>query len=168
MAREATLGLRRLRSFLAAPFRAMRRLWRAERPDEDHVEPPDVAVGRVVAILLGWGVFVAAALAGFGWFTLSQVDIRSPAERVGILPAPRLQVDPAADYDRLTAMQRKRLADYAWADRAKGTVEIPVDRAMAILVGRGERAFAPLAPPPSAPDARAQAVDAATKAGAAR
>ncbi|WP_152047082.1 hypothetical protein [Aureimonas psammosilenae] len=130
-------------------------------PRRGQPESPDVATGHVLLLLAGWAGFMALSLAGFGWYTAARVKLSSPSQDVHVLPAPRLQVDPAADYDRLTDMQAKRLSSYAWADRTQGRVQIPVERAMEILVGQGAGAFAPLAA--AAPDdARSRAVRAAT------
>jgi hypothetical protein len=51
-------------------------------------------------------------------------------------PAPRLQVDPAADLAQLRAQEQAVLDGYGWVDRAQGTVRIPIDRAMALLAER--------------------------------
>jgi hypothetical protein len=52
-------------------------------------------------------------------------------------PAPRLQVDPAADLAALRAAESARLASYAWIDREHGIARIPIARAMALLATRG-------------------------------
>jgi hypothetical protein len=63
-----------------------------------------------------------------------------------IFPEPRVQVNESAELRRLLAEQRARLAGYAWADRDKGLVRIPIARAMQLIVQKGEHAFDPLAP----------------------
>lgn len=68
-------------------------------------------------------------------------------------PPPRLQGDPAGDLRDYQAAQQARLAGYAWADRERGLVRIPVERAMAMIAARGAEAFAPL-DPPRMPDPR--------------
>ncbi|MGG5823581.1 hypothetical protein [Falsiroseomonas sp. HW251] len=65
---------------------------------------------------------------------------------------PDLQSDPAGDLRRFTAGQRAALEDYAWVDRERGIVRIPVEHAMEILASRGAAAWAPL-PPPAANEA---------------
>jgi len=49
-------------------------------------------------------------------------------------PAPRLQADPAVDLAAERAQQRQRLESYRWLDRDAGIAQIPVERAMALLV----------------------------------
>lgn len=52
-------------------------------------------------------------------------------------PAPRLQVDPAADLAAFRAAEASELSSYAWEDRAAGVVRIPIDRALALTAERG-------------------------------
>ena len=49
-------------------------------------------------------------------------------------PAPRLQANPAADLAAERAQQRQRLQSYRWVDRDAGIAQIPIERAMALLV----------------------------------
>ncbi len=60
---------------------------------------------------------------------------------------PKLQADPSVERDRVLAEQRKRLDGYQWIDRKDGVFSIPIDRAMAIIAGKGANAYAPIIPP---------------------
>lgn len=51
-------------------------------------------------------------------------------------PAPRLQADPLADLQALRAREQAQLDGYGWVDRQAGTVHIPLDRAMQLLLER--------------------------------
>jgi hypothetical protein len=51
-------------------------------------------------------------------------------------PHPRLQADPIGDLDALRAEESRLLESYGWIDRDRGTVRIPIARAMALLVAR--------------------------------
>jgi hypothetical protein len=62
-------------------------------------------------------------------------------------PAPRLQVDPRIDLDRLHAEERERLTTYGWADRERGLARMPIERAMELLAERGIDGW-PSQPPP--------------------
>jgi hypothetical protein len=64
-------------------------------------------------------------------------------------PAPRLQVAPKADLDRLHASENEQLGSYAWVDRDKSIVRIPIDRAVQLLSERGLAGW----PSPAAPSA---------------
>ena len=72
-----------------------------------------------------------------------------PAE----FPPPRLQSDPVGELRDYQAAQQARLTGYAWADRERGLVHIPVARAMAMIAARGSGAYDPL-DPPRIPDPR--------------
>jgi hypothetical protein len=63
-------------------------------------------------------------------------------------PAPRLQGDPVAEYNRLRAQQLAKLGSYAWVDRDAGIVQVPIERAIRLLAARGNDAYGPLEPPP--------------------
>ncbi|MFZ0593228.1 MAG: hypothetical protein WAM39_22410 [Bryobacteraceae bacterium] len=52
-------------------------------------------------------------------------------------PEPRLQPSPHKDLDALRARDNWELSHYYWVDKAKGTVAIPIERAMDILAARG-------------------------------
>jgi len=60
-------------------------------------------------------------------------------------PAPRLQPDPRADLLALRAQEDAVLQTYAWVDKSRGVVRVPIERAMEILAERGmpARAGAP-------------------------
>ena len=66
---------------------------------------------------------------------------------------PHLQSDPAGELRDYQTAQRARLSGYAWADRERGLVRIPIDRAMAMIATRGSGAYEPL-DPPRTPDLR--------------
>ena len=65
-------------------------------------------------------------------------------------PTPRLQTDDG--YQEITDMHAKEdllLENYSWVDQSKGTVRIPIERAMELIAERGlpvapEAAQAPL------------------------
>jgi len=54
------------------------------------------------------------------------------------LPAePRLQQDPAAEIATFRAKEERKLHNYGWVDKEKGTVHIPIDEAMKLAIERG-------------------------------
>ncbi len=67
--------------------------------------------------------------------TSGQANI--PATRGKQFPQPRLEVKPGASLAELRAAEDADLNSYAWIDRNKGTVRIPIDRAMQLLLNRG-------------------------------
>jgi hypothetical protein len=60
-------------------------------------------------------------------------------------PLPRLQPNPRADLLALRAKEEAVLETYAWVDKGRGTVRVPIERAMELLAQRGlpARAAAP-------------------------
>lgn len=50
---------------------------------------------------------------------------------------PRLQVTPQKDLATLRAEEDGLLNNYGWVDKGKGTVRIPIDRAMELTLQRG-------------------------------
>ncbi len=52
-------------------------------------------------------------------------------------PLPRLQAHPVADLAHLRQQQDDALHSYGWVDRNLGTVHLPIERAMDLLLERG-------------------------------
>jgi hypothetical protein len=66
------------------------------------------------------------------------------AELTQTFPTPRLQTDDGAqDITVLHAREDLLLSNYSWVDQSKGTVRIPIERAMELTAQRG----LPVAPP---------------------
>jgi hypothetical protein len=62
----------------------------------------------------------------------------SPFANARVLPpAPRLQVGPHLDLQHYQQSQQELLNSYGWVDRNAGTVRIPIDRAMDLLLQQG-------------------------------
>ena len=49
-------------------------------------------------------------------------------------PAPRLQADPAAELVELRAREELILGTWAWVDEEAGVAQVPIERAMELLV----------------------------------
>lgn len=49
-------------------------------------------------------------------------------------PGPRLQADPPADMLELRAAEDRLLATWGWTDEAAGVAQVPIERAMELLV----------------------------------
>jgi len=67
--------------------------------------------------------------------TAGQANI--PATRTKEFPQPRLEVRPGASLAELRTAEDADLSSYGWIDRNTGTVHIPIDRAMQLLLDRG-------------------------------
>jgi hypothetical protein len=124
-------------------------------------EQTDLKAAPVVRYAIGLLIFTAVS-AGIAWGTLygfremgKKDDRPRPAMAVddpARLPAePRLQVHPTLDAAMLREQERVQLTSYGWVDQQKGTVHIPVERAIELLAARGVPARATSASPaPSA------------------
>jgi hypothetical protein len=100
----------------------------------------------VLFAVIGFFVFVAVSLVGlrayYAW------DVHGPV----VTPPrpfapPRLQADPVDDLRRFETEQHGQLRGYAWVDRDRGLIRIPIERAMDLIAARGPDAYAPLDPP---------------------
>ncbi|MGB6691889.1 MAG: hypothetical protein WBE76_28945 [Terracidiphilus sp.] len=78
------------------------------------------------------------------------------AELTQSFPTPRLQTDDGnEDLAELHAREDLLLDNYSWIDRSKGTVRIPVERAMELIAQRGLPVMpAQQLPPPMTGDVR--------------
>jgi hypothetical protein len=100
-----------------------------------------IGVGTGAALLLALGALLL-------FFRIVAGDPRQgfpPPER---FPTPRLQSDPAADLRAFQASQSAQLQGYAWVDRDRGLVRVPIDRAMEMIAARGSAAYDSLEPRP--------------------
>jgi len=58
-------------------------------------------------------------------------------ENAQTFPQPRLEENERTQLRQLIEDQDRKLATYDWVDKNKGTVRIPIDRAMELIVERG-------------------------------
>ncbi|MGO4707350.1 hypothetical protein AB4072_16420 [Microvirga sp. 2MCAF38] len=109
-------------------------------------EKPGVATRPVLLVVIGFFAFVGVSLALLkAYYTWT---IRTPVfTPPRLFPEPRLQADPRPDLEHLQAAQRRQLMEYAWVDRNRSLIRIPITRAMDLIAARGEQAFSPLDEP---------------------
>lgn len=121
-------------------------------PPEEHIqylpEPPGVATGIVVWCAIGALALLAGAIAGFTAIYDHAVPNKT-VPRPEEFPPPRVVTSAAdaAQLHRLEAEQKSRLETWRWANDQHTLVQIPIDRAMQLLVQKGGNAWAPLLPP---------------------
>lgn len=133
-------------------------------PAEEHIqyvpEPPGVDNRVVLSYAAGALVLLAGTIGWFHFVYRHEVPVKTvPAPHT--FPQPRLLTSPAeiAERQQLEAAQTERLQSWGWADDRHTLVQIPIERAMSLLVQKGGEAYAPLAPPQpalSSPTAGAQ------------
>jgi hypothetical protein len=86
----------------------------------------------IFTALLSWGMFK--------YFSAAQGNRvpASPFAGARQLPAgPQLQVNPRQDLLRFRAEQEYSLESYSWENKEDGTVRVPIERAMELLLQKG-------------------------------
>ena len=118
-----------------------------------------LAVSLVVTSAVVWGVFRLLARDAKSEDRPLSPAVASSLARLP--PQPRLEDRPLALRTSLNAQEKARLSGYGWVDRNAGTVHIPIERAMDLLVQRGIPAVQSGSAAAPAPGAGASAVPAA-------
>jgi hypothetical protein len=109
-------------------------------------EASDVSARGVVLTGLGVLVFIYLSI-GVLYFVFqhfknvhaeeSPPPLPIAARGVPMPPEPQLQAAPRRELRAFEAAEDFQLKHYSWVDRQKGTVAIPIDRAMDLIVQRG-------------------------------
>ena len=121
----------------------------AYTPEGAAYEHTDAAVGPVAKFLF-W-LFIAAIITHFGLagvyklmidqgVTAEASERRYPLaanEERPVPPVPRLQQFPRNELYTFRNEERDRLQSYGWESKAAGTVHIPIEEAMKLMVERG-------------------------------
>jgi hypothetical protein len=133
-----------------------------EEPRNPHVrhEPRDVNAIFLTKFGLGMLLLILVfmfGLTGLFLFLSSREAALNPAPPSSFTvrgerqpPQPRLQPFPARDMREMRAAEDQAMQQYGWVDPDKGTVRIPVARAMDLIAQRGLPAWQPAAGRPSA------------------
>jgi hypothetical protein len=107
-------------------------------------ETTDVQSKPLVLSALGLAVSVGLVCLFLIWFfdrlesrASSQDPLLSPLVGSQIAPPPRLQTSPAYDVARLRAAEDQALHSYRWIDKRRGVVQLPIDRAIDLLLEEG-------------------------------
>jgi hypothetical protein len=113
----------------------------AQRTPEESYEHSDANVSGVLKSGVWLAVLLVVVFFGVRWtFTAMgkmtpMGEPASPFENAREMPpAPRLQVDPQLELRNYCVGQVQSLTSYGWKDSQAGIVQIPVDRAIDLLV----------------------------------
>jgi hypothetical protein len=116
---------------------------RAQTNPEVTYEKRDVNARVILYFVLVLFLVLAVTLISmrglFGYFSATQNlgPGASPFDNSRTLPpTPRLQVEPAADLNQMRQTREEMLNSYGWADKTSGTVRVPIERAMDMLIER--------------------------------
>lgn len=114
-----------------------------ESQSDERMESPQVSLRPLLFAALGVLMLLASAVGILEAIYHWQVPVKSyPAPEQ--FPQPRVQTGQVGQLHRLEAEQTQRLQQYKWVDRKQGLIQIPIDRAMQLLAGEGNQAYAPL------------------------
>jgi len=119
-------------------------------PEPDYLrklgyEPQDISLPTLVKLMLGLFAFVAFSSVVAFVLYLVFVGHDSRAAEAGLpagpavhrlAPEPRLQANPVEDIAKFRVAEDRVLNGYAWKDRAKGTVQVPIDEAVRLEAQR--------------------------------
>lgn len=109
---------------------------RGHEPDRPSLRGIAVAALAILAAIL-LGVLLAYVLVN----TLTPERGQTPPAAPAPIPgAPLLQATPAADRAAFDQEKQRLLHEYAWVDRARGIVRVPIEQAMSLLVQQRARA----------------------------
>jgi hypothetical protein len=95
--------------------------------------------GGGLVVMLALAMLVAWWLSGLYRAPVAPVDAPFPPGRIEVPqpPQPRLQANPALDWQEQQAQARNLLDRYEWVDREQDAVRIPVERAIELLSEEG-------------------------------
>jgi hypothetical protein len=106
-------------------------------------EKPTVRADLIAAVMASFLVF--AVVAAFGLFFFYQSLAHNAAYiSVNVFPSPRLETHNDGLRDPEIAKQQANLHRFRWIDRAHGVFQMPIERAMRLVAGRGDRAYDPV------------------------
>jgi len=95
-------------------------------------------VWRTAAVLVA--TIVGAGFVAYGLLALFHDETGRPLApadaRPTAMPSPPLSSTPVLDLKTLRAQKQAMLHEYAWIDRGKGIVRIPIEQAMSLLIAR--------------------------------
>jgi len=149
-------------------------------PSHGSYEHQDLLPGGILYILLTLGIVTILCLFGLrGLYefldhrekssqpAVSPLVTNVPADTRHVapgypqtaFPSPRLEEDERGQLNGIRMSEEKTLYSYGWVDKESGTVRIPIERAMDLLVQRG----LPVRPPGSADSGKKQTMDTGEK-----
>ena len=116
-------------------------LGNGQRPDLD---PRDLSVKGIGGFGVGLVLILVVAAALMWWASLflrSLEEAKDPpppvleeARAPYTPPGPQLQADPEAELLELREREELILGSYSWVDKGSGVAQVPIERAMQLLV----------------------------------
>ena len=101
-------------------------------------ERTDIESATIAWLAAGLALFVIAIPLVMPFAFPQSMQHRTPSAPPPLRnDAPRLEVTPKEDLQRFDRSEAELTNSYGWTDRSRGTVRIPVDRAIELLAQRG-------------------------------
>jgi hypothetical protein len=123
-------------------------------------EPRDASIKGLLQFAFWLAVLLAVTLVGMRWtfdyfkkvqpLGATASPLVKPGQRE-LPPSPRLQVHPHQELVDYCRYQQKAVESYRWVNQEAGVVQIPVDRAMDLILERGLPARPVDQAPPGSP-----------------
>jgi hypothetical protein len=115
-----------------------------EMADRALPQSADVATRRILLAVGGYLGFVLVGMIAMFFYVKADAPaaFKLPVERR--FPQPSLQTSPQQDLAEILLKQRQPMSQYEWIDKSKGLARIPIDKAIEIVIARGERGYDPL------------------------
>lgn len=118
----------------------------------DNREDPGVRIRLVLVLAGAFLMIVALAMFGLHHYYRVGLSAKTAPQSLGSFPVPQLQPNPTGDYREFHRRQSEQLSGYAWVDRDRDLVHVPIERAMDFVVSRGSAALDPLTPSSAEPN----------------
>ncbi|HEY2249041.1 MAG TPA: hypothetical protein VGH70_16485 [Bradyrhizobium sp.] len=101
-------------------------------------ERSDISGRDMAWLAAGLALFVIATPLLMPFVFPQSMQHRTPSAPPALsADAPQLEITPRDDLQRFERSQAQLKQSYGWTDRSKGTVRIPISRAMQLLAERG-------------------------------
>jgi len=116
---------------------------------EGRPEPSGVDARMLSWIAGGTLVFLAVVLAALGAIYSHEVPIKT-VPQPKLFPSPRVETGERAALQQRLSQQQQVLSSYRWANDQHTLIQIPIERAIALIVAKGPQAYDPVASIPGA------------------
>jgi hypothetical protein len=104
--------------------------------NDTRFEHSDMNVALIAA--LAGGVLLYVIITPFILTRIYQPALSDVSRALNIKPpAPELQLNTAADFQKFREQKEQQLNSYGWVDRSKGIAHIPIAQAMQDVAARG-------------------------------
>ena len=127
----------------------------SEESQADGHEVSDASPKVIGMFVVGLFAMIFAAMGALGWMYVhlyaktNAIPVKHQEDSFKHAPSARTSI--AKDWEAIDAQAHARLANYGWADRARGVVRVPITRALELVAKEGLPARAgqtPFLPPP--------------------